>query len=393
MFKFLRRVDISESDKESSMRDYDELLQENTRLKSEAELYLKIKEVADYRLNVEKDAHIATHDRYQGLDINAKSLEILYSLSTENADDLANQQDHIVENRMTFDQVGSILGTISDRLNEIDKDGRNTAGSMELLGRASDQIASFVNIIRKIAGQTNLLALNASIEAARAGEHGRGFAVVAEEVRSLATKSSEASQQIEAIINDITSQTSVVKDGIHKIADETQVLAETTDNVTHSVALITEASFDMSDIILQSTTQIFIQTAMISLRVFINRMHTLFFGDDIDIDIDLIEKVRDYTGSRLGRWYLGHPATNPLKDNSIQWSSMGRLVELMHNQAADALHSRHISSTRNAKEKLDQMDLSANEIESILVQFNSDAKKLSHSQQQESADESDVFFD
>lgn len=85
-----------------------------------------------------------------------------------------------------------------------------TAKKVKRLGESSQEISKVVSLINQIAMQTNLLAINASIEASRAGEEGRGFAVVAEEVGELATKSAEATKEIEEIVESIQEETAEV---------------------------------------------------------------------------------------------------------------------------------------------------------------------------------------
>ncbi len=97
------------------------------------------------------------------------------------------------------------------------------------LVKRSDDIQQIVTTIRNIAGQTNLLALNAAIEAARAGAAGRGFAVVAEEVRKLAEQSAAATNHIEEIIAQMTTDIQFAVDVVAKANTEVEAGKMATD--------------------------------------------------------------------------------------------------------------------------------------------------------------------
>ncbi|HTK48480.1 MAG TPA: methyl-accepting chemotaxis protein [Gemmatimonadaceae bacterium] len=101
-----------------------------------------------------------------------------------------------LENRAGLDASAESLGTLG---NEV----LASAQAIESLGVASEEIRSFVGLVRKLARQSKLLALNAAMEAARAGEHGEGFAVVASEVRRLAAMSSDAAERTEEIVTGV----------------------------------------------------------------------------------------------------------------------------------------------------------------------------------------------
>jgi twitching motility protein PilJ len=116
-----------------------------------------------------------------------------------------------------------------------------TAKKVKRLGESSQQITKIISLIDQIAMQTNLLAINASIEAARAGEEGRGFAVVAEEVGELAAQSSEATKEIETVVENIQKETAeVVKAmeiGTAQVVEGTNLVEDTKKNLEQIVAV------------------------------------------------------------------------------------------------------------------------------------------------------------
>lgn len=115
--------------------------------------------------------------------------------------------------------------------NQIDHSVEHASSLMDKLTLQSQQIAKIVTTISGIADQTNLLALNAAIEAARAGEYGRGFAVVADEVRKLAANTSDATNEIGAIVKRNSELTQVSDQTMseiqHKVLECNQQLQST----------------------------------------------------------------------------------------------------------------------------------------------------------------------
>jgi len=97
-------------------------------------------------------------------------------------------------------QSVSILSEATQAINDLASQVDQSSSVIQELANDSDSIGAILDVIKGIAEQTNLLALNAAIEAARAGEQGRGFAVVADEVRSLASRTHESTQEIESMI-------------------------------------------------------------------------------------------------------------------------------------------------------------------------------------------------
>ncbi|MDW1951435.1 methyl-accepting chemotaxis protein, partial [Vibrio sp. 812(2023)] len=113
-----------------------------------------------------------------------------------------------------------------------------TEQCMAELANDTQSIGQIVETINSVSEQTNLLALNAAIEAARAGEHGRGFAVVSSEVRDLAQRSQEATENISKLLDQIGEKTRFSVESMAKSKQASDDTFESVQQVNESVSLL-----------------------------------------------------------------------------------------------------------------------------------------------------------
>lgn len=146
-------------------------------------------------------------------------------------------------NKLVVDATESINILVS----EVEK----TTGIILELEEGSTKIGTVLDVIRGIAEQTNLLALNAAIEAARAGEQGRGFAVVADEVRNLASRTQESTEEIQTMIEQLQHGTSSAVKAMEQGSERAQSSSEIANQATNSINEITCAVSRISEMNVQ----------------------------------------------------------------------------------------------------------------------------------------------
>lgn len=134
-----------------------------------------------------------------------------------------------------------VLETVKE-IKMLSENVQDASKVIKSLADESENIGGVLDVIRSIAEQTNLLALNAAIEAARAGEQGRGFAVVADEVRTLASRTGQATEEIQKMIHKL-------QEGSHSAVSVIEVSAEKAIETTEHVNQANESLHKISEVI------------------------------------------------------------------------------------------------------------------------------------------------
>lgn len=167
-----------------------------------------------------------------------------------------------------------VVDTVSASIHSLADEVERAASAIQKLESDSESIGAILEVIRGIADQTNLLALNAAIEAARAGEQGRGFAVVADEVRTLAQRTQEATEEINDMIARLQEGSSNAVKVMAEGRRQADMSVEQAAKAGTSLAAITSAIGSISDMNQQIANAVEQQTrAADTISSSLNRIH------------------------------------------------------------------------------------------------------------------------
>ncbi|WP_296236027.1 methyl-accepting chemotaxis protein [uncultured Pseudomonas sp.] len=160
------------------------------------------------------------------------------------AHEVAKSAQNAAEAAQQTDREGQAAKSVVDgsiqRIHSLVEDIRSSGVSLDSLQQDVKSIVSVLDVIRSIAEQTNLLALNAAIEAARAGEAGRGFAVVADEVRALASRTQQSTQEIQGMIDRLQQGTQQSVTSMRRSSDAGELTSEQANKAGESLDAIAQ---------------------------------------------------------------------------------------------------------------------------------------------------------
>ncbi|MFH0701961.1 MAG: methyl-accepting chemotaxis protein [bacterium] len=319
-------------------------------------------------------------------------------------------------------------GVVKNSFQNLKDSSKELDEQMKVLQKGSQSIENIIDAIKNIASQTNLLALNAAIEAARAGEHGKGFAVVAEEVKKLATQTSNSTElvkkeidniqkitkltlnassntidslqkseqqfnlldknlfQIIAQVKDMVTIIQEVTDNFQETSARTQQMSGAMQNVSHSVSEITNKltgiDGEVDEFLNQQNKLLNLSKVLINFASTLDSMEKRYFLElrledhknwvktlekAIESKNPNIQLILDHKLCKFGKWYFNYAPS--IEERQI-FESIDRPHQLIHltgKKIIDAIRKNNFYEAQNIfkNETLKLM----NEIESLFENY------------------------
>ena len=248
-----RRLSAEGSDELSRLAtSFNEFVSKIQQLVKSVQNSAREEEVAAERLSSLSNQSSAQSDELRA---QTESVATAINELSSSAGEVADHARKAAESANTADEEsGRSAVIVREAVNNIDaltQELRKAGDQARLLQDGSDKIGNILGVIVAIAEQTNLLALNAAIEAARAGEAGRGFAVVADEVRTLATRTQQSTDEISSIVDSIQGAIKDVTQIIAGVEDRSKTTNDGALKAEQAISQIQEAVANISSMNVQ----------------------------------------------------------------------------------------------------------------------------------------------